>query len=84
MSKASPQTVEKARRLLDKIEFFSPMLRLLTELTIEKGSEESVGELIGEMENLIATKKKAYDEFREKTIKLLKSRLIGQPPFSDK
>ena len=84
MSKASPQTVEKARRLLEKIDFYSPILRFLTELTIEKGSEESVGELIGEMENLIAAKEKAYDEFREKTVRLLKSRLSDKLLSSDK
>ena len=84
MSKAAPQTIEKARRLLEKIDFYSPMLRFLTELTIEKGSEESVTGLIGEMENLVAAKEKAYDEFREKTVKLLKSRLSDKLPSSDK
>ena len=84
MSKASPQTVEKARRLLEKIDFYSPILRFLTELTIEKGSEESVGELIGEMENLIGTKESACDEFREKTVRLLKARLSDKLLSSDK
>ncbi|MBL7036950.1 hypothetical protein ISR94_03930 [Candidatus Microgenomates bacterium] len=66
IKQASAEKIERAEMLLLKAGLVSPMMRFMCESIIKSKSEPSIDELITHLQQLVAEKEVAYQEFKVK------------------